>query len=266
RLARPLRARGVGHEYRHGAAGARAAGRGGAGHARTGGALAPVELPARRSARYDPGHRAPPHRHRALGGDGHAVRRPGVLAGPDAGHGGHLLRPPAPRLRARGAGRERPRRRPGGVDRSADPPSERGGVKRLLRDRRAVFGAGVLIVVVAAAIAAPLVTHGDRGAQPDIVSTRFLPPLATDARGAIHPLGTDRFGRDVWTRLVYGARISLGVGVLAVLLAIAIGLSVGAVAGYWRGPLRALLLAVTDVALALPRVVLLLLLAAVWLP
>jgi len=139
-------------------------------------------------------------------------------------------------------------------------------VKRLLRDRRAVFGAGVLIVVVAAALAAPLVTHGDRGAQPDIVSTRFLPPLATDARGAIHPLGTDRFGRDVWTRLVYGARISLGVGVLAVLLAIAIGLSVGAVAGYWRGPLRALLLAVTDIALALPRVVMLLLLAAVWRP
>jgi len=138
-------------------------------------------------------------------------------------------------------------------------------VKRLLRDRRAIFGAGVLLVVVAAALAAPLVSRRDAD-QPDIVATRFLPPLAADARGAIHPLGTDRFGRDVWTRLVYGARISLGVGALAVLLAIAIGLAVGAVAGYWRGPLRALLLAFTDIALALPRVVLLLLLAALWRP
>jgi peptide/nickel transport system permease protein len=138
-------------------------------------------------------------------------------------------------------------------------------MKRLLRDRRAIFGAGVLVVVVAAALAAPLVSRGDSG-PPDIVATRFLPPLAADAGGAIHPLGTDRFGRDVWTRLVYGARISLGVGALAVLLAIAIGLTVGAVAGYWRGPVRALLLAFTDVTLALPRVVLLLLLAALWRP
>ena len=123
-------------------------------------------------------------------------------------------------------------------------------MKRLLRDRRAIFGAGVLIVA----------------AQPDIVATRFLAPLATDARGAIHPLGTDRFGRDVWTRLVYGARVSLGVGTLAVLLAIAIGLAVGAVAGYWRGPVRSVLLAFTDFVLALPRVVLLLLLATLWRP
>jgi len=139
-------------------------------------------------------------------------------------------------------------------------------VKRLLRDRRAIFGAGVLIVVVAAALGAPLVSTGDAAAQPDIVATRFLAPLATDARGAIHPLGTDRFGRDVWTRLVYGARVSLGVGTLAVLLAIAIGLAVGAVAGYWRGPVRSVLLAFTDFVLALPRVVLLLLLATLWRP
>jgi peptide/nickel transport system permease protein len=139
-------------------------------------------------------------------------------------------------------------------------------VRRLLRDRRAVFGLAVLLVAVLGALAAPLVATGDPAAQRDIVSTRFLPPLATDAHGAFHPLGTDRFGRDVWTRLVYGARISLGVGVLAVMLSVAIGLAVGAAAGYSRGPVRALLLALTDFALALPRVVLLLLLAALWRP
>src|SRR5207244_3717654 len=154
----------------------------------------------------------------------------------------------------------------GGMGRSPDPSFEPGAVTRLLRDRRAVLGAGVLSVVVAIALAAPFVTSGDVATQHDIVATRFLPPLATDARGTVHPLGTDRFGRDVWTRLAYGARISLGVGTLAVLLSIAIGLAVGAVAGYARRPVRTLLLALTDVALALPRVVLLLLLAPLWRP
>jgi len=139
-------------------------------------------------------------------------------------------------------------------------------VKRLLRDRRATVGAAVLALVGLAAVAAPLVSRGDPAAQHDIAATRFVRPFATDAHGAFHPLGTDRFGRDVWTRLVYGARISLGVGLLAVLLSVAVGVAVGAVAGYWGGPVRALLLGLTDFVLAVPRVVLLLLLAALWRP
>jgi peptide/nickel transport system permease protein len=139
-------------------------------------------------------------------------------------------------------------------------------VKRLLQDRRGAFGALVLGAVLLCAALAPVVTNGNPNRQGDIVATRFLPPLATDGYGAFHPLGTDRFGRDVWTRLVYGARISMGVGVLAVLLSLALGLAVGSVAGYWRGPLSTTLLGVTDFALALPRVVVLLLLAALWRP
>ena len=137
---------------------------------------------------------------------------------------------------------------------------------RLLRDRRGAFGVLVLLVVLACAVAAPLVTSGNPSAQRDIVMTRFLPPLTSDLHGTFHPLGTDRFGRDVWTRLVYGARISMGVGVLAVLVSVALGLAVGAIAGYWRGPLSITLLGLTDFALAVPRVVLLLLLAALWRP
>lgn len=137
---------------------------------------------------------------------------------------------------------------------------------RLLRDRRGAFGAMILLIVVVCAVAAPLVTSGDPFSQRDIVATRFLPPLSTDAHGAFHPIGTDRFGRDVWTRLVYGARISMGVGVLAVLVSLAIGVMVGAVAGYWGGPVSITLLGLTDFALALPRVVLLLLLSALWQP
>jgi peptide/nickel transport system permease protein len=136
----------------------------------------------------------------------------------------------------------------------------------LLRDRRGAFGALVLLAVVTCAVAAPLVTSGDPNTQGDIVATRFVPPLSSDAHGTFHALGTDRFGRDVWTRLVYGARISMGVGVLAVLLSIALGVVIGAMAGYWRGPVSTTLLGVTDFALALPRVVVLLLLAALWRP
>ena len=139
-------------------------------------------------------------------------------------------------------------------------------MSRLLRDRRGAFGFVILLVVVVCALAAPLVTNGDPVGQHDIVATRFIPPLSTDAHGIFHPLGTDRFGRDVWTRLVYGARVSMGVGVLAVLISLAVGVVVGALAGYWRGPLSVALLGLTDFALAVPRVVLLLLLAALWQP
>jgi peptide/nickel transport system permease protein len=140
-------------------------------------------------------------------------------------------------------------------------PARRG----LLRDGRATFGIAVLALAVAAAVCAPLVA-GDPLLQRDIVATRFLPPLSADLHGQFHPLGTDRFGRDVWARLAYGARISLGVGILAVLVSVAVGVLIGAIAGYWRGWPGVLLLGVTDFALALPRVVLLLLLASLWQP
>jgi peptide/nickel transport system permease protein len=136
----------------------------------------------------------------------------------------------------------------------------------LLRDRRAAIGVAVLAMVVATSIAAPLVTSGRPTAQGDIVATRFMPPLTNDRAGGFHVLGTDRFGRDVWTRLVYGARVSLAVGTLAVLLSIVLGVAVGAAAGFGPGLVQLPLLALTDFALALPRVVLLLVLAALWRP
>jgi peptide/nickel transport system permease protein len=135
----------------------------------------------------------------------------------------------------------------------------------LLRDPRARFGSIVLGIVVLIALLAPLVAV-DPSAQRDIVATRFLPPLTGDVHGTFHLLGTDRFGRDVWARLAYGARVSLGVGVLAVLLSVAIGMAVGATAGFWPRRLGVVLLGLTDFALALPRVVLLLLLASLWQP
>ena len=135
----------------------------------------------------------------------------------------------------------------------------------LLRDARARFGLAVLALALLVAVFAPLLAV-DPVLQRDIVATRFLPPFSTDVHGTFHPLGTDRFGRDVWARLAFGARVSLGVGLLAVLLSVAIGTVVGAAAGFWRGGIGVVLLGLTDFVLALPRVVLILLLASLWQP
>jgi peptide/nickel transport system permease protein len=133
-------------------------------------------------------------------------------------------------------------------------------------DRRGGVGAAILAAAVVGALAAPLVAPVDPDTQRDVVATRFLPPFTTDAHGVYHVLGTDRLGRDVWSRLVYGARISLAVGGLAMAISLAIGIAVGAVAAAGGGLVRTLLLGATDFALGLPRVVLLLLLAALWQP
>ena len=120
--------------------------------------------------------------------------------------------------------------------------------------------------MLAIALAAPLVTSGAGDVPADIVATRFLTPLSQDVHGSFHLLGTDRIGRDVWARLVYGGRISLAVGFLSVTISVVLGLLVGGLAGWWRGWPSLGLTALTDFALALPRVVVLLLLAALWRP
>ncbi len=133
-------------------------------------------------------------------------------------------------------------------------------------DRRLHAGLALLLALGLLALLAPLVAGHDPLAQADVVRTRFSPPLSRDALGAFHLLGTDRLGRDVWSRLVFGARISLATGILATVLSVGIGVLVGLAAAVWRGPVGLALLALTDFALALPRVVLLLLLAALWAP
>jgi peptide/nickel transport system permease protein len=137
---------------------------------------------------------------------------------------------------------------------------------RLLRDGRALFGVVVIGGVVLAALLAPLLSTGDPNVQGDVVATRFLQPLTTDGTGTFHLLGTDRFGRDVWTRLLYGARVSLLVGVLAMAISVLLGMLVGSAAGVFQRRMGTGLMGFTDFALALPRVVLLLLLTALWQP
>ncbi|MBM4186758.1 MAG: ABC transporter permease [Gemmatimonadetes bacterium] len=127
---------------------------------------------------------------------------------------------------------------------------------------RAKLGAGIVVGFAALALAAPAASLDGT----DVVLTRFLPPGAVDDAGVLHLLGTDRLGRDVLSRLLHGARVSLAVALLATVVSLAMGVVVGTSAAILGPRVRAALLGITDFALALPRVVLLLLLAALWQP
>jgi peptide/nickel transport system permease protein len=131
---------------------------------------------------------------------------------------------------------------------------------------RARIGGIALLTIAILAILAPWLSTVGPTEVTDVVRTRFLPPGFVDHLGILHPLGTDRLGRDVWSRLIHGARVSLVVGLLATLVSLVTGVVVGGTAALAKGPVTTGLLAATDFALAVPRVVLLLLLASLWEP
>jgi peptide/nickel transport system permease protein len=125
---------------------------------------------------------------------------------------------------------------------------------------------GTLMALTAAALVVPALSAVDPMSIEDVLSTRLLPPLARDATGHLHLLGTDRFGRDLFVRMMLAARISLAVGIAGSLLASLLGLAVGGLSGWWRGGFDRLAMAIGDTMLAVPRLVLLLLCATLWRP
>lgn len=134
-------------------------------------------------------------------------------------------------------------------------------VDRFLRNRLAVISLVVLLVLLALAVLAPLLTHTTLQHQaaidPDPVHA-FAPPSAA------HLLGTDDIGRDEFARLLFGAQVSLAVGVFAMLLTIIIGVVLGSVAGYFGGWFDTLLMRVTDAFLSVPFLLILFVLSKVF--
>jgi peptide/nickel transport system permease protein len=125
---------------------------------------------------------------------------------------------------------------------------------RLLRRPSAAFGLAVIALFVAMAIAAPLL------APYDPIATSFS--AVRKAPSAAHWFGTDEIGRDVLSRVIFGARASLAAGVVSVLISLAIGVPIGLLAGYAGGRIDMLVSRVTDALLACPFLILAIALAA----
>ncbi len=139
-------------------------------------------------------------------------------------------------------------------------------VSRRRVDKRLVAGATILGLLAIGAVIGPWLTPGDPIGIGDVMQTRLLSPFSRSVDGSLHLLGTDAFGRDVLGRLLLAARLSIGVGVAGSLLAAALGVMVGAVGAWAGGWVDRVLLALGDTLLAVPRLVLLLVIAALWGP
>lgn len=129
-----------------------------------------------------------------------------------------------------------------------------GAVKAVLRNRLGLVAVAVLALMVLIAVFAPLIAPYDPGAQDLLV--RLRPPAWTAAGDSSHLLGTDQLGRDILSRLCYGARISLLVGACAALLAGVVGSVIGLVAGFLGGWFDRILMRLADIQLAFPSILL----------
>ncbi|MBI1847712.1 MAG: ABC transporter permease [Candidatus Rokubacteria bacterium] len=122
------------------------------------------------------------------------------------------------------------------------------------RSLLASVGALIVGLVVVAALAAPLLATTDPIDQD--LTIVLKPPFWLEDGSLRHPLGTDHLGRDVYSRLVYGARISLAISVLAALLGAVVGVAAGLVAGFLRGRADAVIMRIVDLNLAFPLILL----------
>ncbi len=126
--------------------------------------------------------------------------------------------------------------------------------KRFRKHPGAIFGFGVIFIFFILTVFAPISPY-----DPEVsdISSRYNPPSLS------HPMGTDALGRDLFTRVLYGGRISLTVGILVVIISVTIGVPMGAAAGYYGGWLDGILMRITDAFLSLPSFLVLILLSAI---
>jgi len=136
------------------------------------------------------------------------------------------------------------------------------GVKELWHDKAGFFGLLVVVLLVLGAVFAPLISPDNPSTQS--ILTRLTPPFWQHGGTLAHPLGTDQLGRDIFSRVIYGSRISLLVGGSVVVVAMAIGTTVGVISGYLGGRVDAVLMRIVDTQGAFPGLLLaMLILAAV---
>ena len=134
-------------------------------------------------------------------------------------------------------------------------------LRSLSRDRAGLFGLVLFLLIVFSAVAAPLIAPHDPTDQDLKVSK--LPPAWMEKGQAAYPLGTDPLGRDLFSRIIYGSRVSLTVGFFGVLIAGGIGLVVGLFAGFVGGRTDAAIMTVVNIVLALPYLLFVVVIAGV---
>ncbi len=130
--------------------------------------------------------------------------------------------------------------------------------RRFKENKLAVISLYVICFFYLIAVLAPFLASYDPSAIDNVLETRYQPPSWD------HPFGTDEFGRDLYSRALYGARVSLSVALLAVLIAISIGTLYGSVAGYFGGIIDNIMMRFVDVFIAFPTFFLLLMLVGVF--
>lgn len=141
------------------------------------------------------------------------------------------------------------------------PPSIRASVaERVLANRSARWAGGVVIALCLVAVFAPLLSPYGPAEQLDIIGLKNRPPSFS------HPFGTDWFSRDVLSRVLFGARVSLSVAALSAVLATTIGTGYGLLAGFIGGRVDAVMMRALDGLLSIPRVLLLIAILALWQP
>jgi peptide/nickel transport system permease protein len=131
-----------------------------------------------------------------------------------------------------------------------------------LGNRAAVAGLVVIVILYGTMLLAPFIAPegAEYGSAPDGGARRLITPSLTA------PLGTDQFSRDLLSGILYGARISLSIGLLAVAISVTLGAFLGAVAAYWGGWLDSAIMRLVDMIMAFPRLVLLIAIVAVFQP
>jgi len=130
--------------------------------------------------------------------------------------------------------------------------------RRFKVNQLAMIATYVIIIFFMMAILAPILAPYDPVLIDDVMQTRFIAPCFD------HPFGTDEFGRDLLSRALYGSRISLSIGLLAVLIAVSFGTIYGAVAGFFKGLIDNLLMRIVDVIIAFPIFFLMLMMVAIF--
>ena len=133
--------------------------------------------------------------------------------------------------------------------------------KKFKKNKSALIGLYIVIILIICAITAPFISPYDPLIQN--LDNRLIPPFWNENGSLAHILGTDDFGRDLLSRIIYGARISIVIGIISVSISLIFGVLMGSVAGYFGGITDIIIMRIIDIMLSLPAILLAIVIVAI---